>query len=299
MKTHHLFWGILFLLLGTLIFLDNVTILNLDWDFIFNLWPVILVIIGLSILIRETKYKWILVVLSSIIIGLVIFAIYKNIVDFFDTEIEFNSDTTTQSFSEPFASSIKNASLFVDVSAGGIYLQGTTDDLINVFTKGSAGNFNFQPDVTDDKADLYLEQDEDVHFGKGLRKNRIEIKLNTNPVWDMEYDVGASKLDLDLSPYNTEDVYFKSGVSSIKVKVGSKSDSTKIRFDSGVSKLHILIPKETGCVIDSRTELTNKHFSGFEKIDNDTYQTKNYDSAVKKVYMDLKADVSTINVERY
>lgn len=303
MKTHHLFWGIFFLVIGCLIFIDNYTSLILDWDFIINLWPAILVVIGVSIIVRNSQYRWILAIISSLLLSVIIFAVYKNIGNIFNMEFDedfsSNLNSTTQVFSEPYNPDTKTANLYVDATVGNFQLKKTTNELVDIYTN-SSDNYTFERNVTDGKADIYFEQ-EKQHFNiaKGWFKKQVRIRLNESPVWDMDYDIGTSKADIDLTSFKVDDLFFKSGASSIRLKIGDKQDSAHVKFQTGVSKVNVYIPKETGCIINANTELTNKHFNNFQKVDDHTYRTVNYYSAKKKVFLDFKADVSSVRVDSY
>jgi len=300
MKTGKIFWGILFLTLGLLILLNNVTSLNFDWSFIWNLWPVILIVIGAFFFMKESKYRWILVAIISFVLALVIFSTYKNITDFFHYDYEYENSLETDVYQEPFNNSVKKANLYVEAGVGYLRLKDTTSQLYDVKTRGSFGNYTIDHNVTDGNADIYLEyQDKHFRFHHGFTKNSIDIKLNPLPVWTMEYEIGVEKVDLDLREFNVENLTFKTGVSSVKVKLGNKSEKTKLRFEGGVSKLIVQIPKEIGCEILVSTELTKKRFEGFDKIDKQNYKTENFETAPKKVLLDLRADVSNLTVERY
>ena len=300
MKSRHIFWGILFLTLGVLILINNLATIYINWGFIWNLWPIVLVVIGLYFFVRGTEYRWILVAVTALLLGLFLFAGYKNITEFFRSDYYNNNDYNVEYFHQPYNKDIKTANLYVKSGVGSIRINDTTDELIAINTKGGFGTYNFQHDIYDNNANLYFELEEG-HFrwNIGLRKNYIEIKINSNPVWDMEYEVGAEGIDLDLSKFKISDLTFKSGVSWIKVKLGDNYDDTKVKFNSGVSKLIVLVPKDAGCEIMARTELTKKRFPGFDRIDSQNYRTENYYDASHKISIDMKADVSNVRVERY
>jgi hypothetical protein len=300
MKSRHIFWGILFLTLGILILINNLATVYINWGFIWNLWPLVLVVIGLYFFVRGTEYKWILVAVIALLLGLFLFAGFKNITEFFKTDYYDDQDFNVEYFQHPYNKDIKTANLYVKSGVGSIRANDTTDELISIQYKGGFGKYTFQHDVYDNNANLYFELEEG-HFrwNIGPRKNRIEIKINPNPVWDMDYDVGAEGIDLDLTKFKIANLTFKSGVSWIKVKLGDNYDDTKLKFDSGVSKLTVLVPKDAGCEINARTELTKKRFPGFDRIDSQTYRTENYYNAGNKISIDIKADVSNVKVERY
>lgn len=299
MKTSQLFWGILFLTLGSLILVNNIADLNFDWYFIWNLWPLILVVLGIYFFVKGSSYRWIVVVVISLVLGLMIFAAYKSITGFF-----YYSDDESMEvelYEVPYSEGVKKAFLNVDAAAGRIQLKDTTQHLVSISKKGNFGEYIFSNDLEDDQANVSLEMEEEQHFrfGKGFMKTLVNMELNIRPAWNMEFNAGAASINLDLTPYIVERAAFKTGATSIDVKVGDKSDYTRLEVESGVSKIRIKVPKTSGCEIDSQTEFARKQFDGFTKIDNETYRTPGYEDAVKKVMISLNADISNIIVDRY
>lgn len=303
MKTGHFFWGILFITFGGLYLISNFTPIKMDWEFIWSLWPLFLILLGTYFLIKQSKYRWILVILSGFVLGLVMFAAIKNISGFVDEDFDVNIDNgdyNVEHFYEHYSNKINNANLYVEAAAGKFFIKDTTSMLIDAVAKGSRNNdYYFKSDSSGGIYDLSLEMESDRHIKLGRYKNNVDIKLNPNARWDLRFDIGASSVDLDLSPYKVQMLDIKSGAAKVKVKIGSKTDYTKVNFDSGVSNLEILVPRTSGCQINTDTDLSSKNFRGFNKIDKNIYQTSNYNSAPNKAVIDLKTAVSSIRVAQY
>jgi hypothetical protein len=130
-------------------------------------------------------------------------------------------------------------------------------------------------------------------------KNKVDISLNTNPVWDMNFDVGAASMDFDLTQFRVRNVSVDMGAASITVKINDLYPETEISVDAGASDINIFVPKQSGCKIITDGALSSKHFSEFNKIDSDNYQTENFSEAANKVYINIECGVSSISVERY
>ena len=72
MKTSHIFWGIFFIALGGLILLNNFTYIYFEWETLAKLWPLVLILWGLSLFLKENK------IVKGFIIGR---ACYNNRID--------------------------------------------------------------------------------------------------------------------------------------------------------------------------------------------------------------------------
>jgi hypothetical protein len=136
-------------------------------------------------------------------------------------------------------------------------------------------------------------------FNDEHNKNKTLIKLNTTPVWDLNFDVGAAAIDFDFSPFKTDHIDVKMGAAALKVKLGNKLDVTKFHLKAGVSSVEIEVPESSGCEIRCNTALSSKDFDDFDKINSNLYKTNNFDAAKKKIYLDIDTGISSIHVSRY
>jgi len=138
-----------------------------------------------------------------------------------------------------------------------------------------------------------------IKLRKGSFKNKMEMSLNAEPIWNMNFDLGAAAIDFDLSPYKVSTLKLDMGAASLDLKIGDKYPETIIDIDAGASSVDIEVPESSGCEIKSDVSLSSKHFNGFNKISKDLYKTDNFDSAKNKIYIRIDAGVSSIDVRRY
>ena len=135
------------------------------------------------------------------------------------------------------------------------------------------------------------------HFNK--MRNRIDLKLNTEPLWDLNFDLGAASVDFDLSPYKTENISVDMGAASLKLKLGDRAEETRLAIDAGASSIDISVPEDAGCEIKADVSLSSKHFDGFKNIESDLFRTDNFENAKKKIYISIDSGISSIKVTRY
>lgn len=77
MKTYVIFWGVLLISLGIALILNNFDLLNFDFSFAFKLWPIILIIWGLTFLKISETFKKILASLSALFLTFLFIALIK------------------------------------------------------------------------------------------------------------------------------------------------------------------------------------------------------------------------------
>jgi len=306
MKASHIFWGILFIGLGLLVLINNFTNIFMDWATIWKLWPLTIVLIGLSILIKHKYGKGIISGLAAVVLALAIFASFKTATHFFNDDININfgdganHEYGTTEFSETYDSTITYATLNFDAGAGTFNITDESDNLIYAITEGHLNNYKLKRLDSDSSSIIDFDMGDKAifRFGKNY-KNKVDISLNGKPTWDMNFNVGAASMDFDLTEFKTRKVDVDMGAASINIKLGSLYPETKLSVDAGASDINVFIPKESGCKILVDGALSSKRFNDFKKIDSDNYQTENFNEALNKVYINIECGVSSISVDRY
>lgn len=301
MKVSRIFAGLLIIVLGISLFLSNFDVLTLNWHFIFRLWPILLVFAGISVLVSNSKLKTVLYVITSVLVLLWIFSVasvgWGNFREIFHAD---GRPSHSQEFTEQLDKDVRHGVLSLSAGAGSFSLSDSTNDLFYAHSESNVGTYSLNADKegSTEKLDLSFEGNEN-HWSFGNSKNKVDMKLNPKPDWNLNVDVGACSVDFDLTPYIIRTAGLKAGASSIKVRLGDKSDTTHLSMDAGASTVTIYVPSSSGCEIRDNAQLSSKSFPDFSKSDNGTYRTSNFESSKKKVFIRVEAGVSSIKVRTY
>ncbi len=308
MKTKHIFWGLFFITLGVLILLNNLGGVNVELQQVWRFWPFVLIILGLSFLVKNNIIKSFLAALAALVLAVAIFAFFNSAFYFVDNRFTINDkgisvtidgNVDTSNYNVPFNKEIKNAKFNFKAGAGTFAIDDTTTQLMSAITTGIKNNYELTNNGNNNSVIELTMKSRKFIFNNGNLKNKAFIKLNTNPVWDFNFDLGAASVNFDLSPYKTEKIKLRMGAASCKIKLGDKSSITRLNLKSGVSSIDILVPDSAGCQISTDMALSTEDFYGFNKVGSDTYETTDFDSSKNKIYLNLHAGVSSIKVERY
>ena len=250
MKPSHIFWGLLFVGLGLLVLINNFTNIFMDWATIWKLWPLTIVLIGLSILVKHQSGKAVIAGLAAIVLALAIFASFKTATQFFSNDFQIdigddaNYEFATTEFNEKYDSTLTYATLNFDAGAGTFNITDTTYNLIAAITEGHKNNYKLKRLDTDSSSIIDFDMGDKAIFRFGDDyKNTVDINLNPKPVWDMNFDVGAASMDFDLTKFKTRDITVDMGAASIKIKLGDLFPETKLSVDAGASDINIFVPK--------------------------------------------------------
>jgi hypothetical protein len=312
MKYRHVFWAFILIAIGILFMLNNFGVLEFGFRTLWSLWPLILILWGISILPIEDWIK--IIALAGVLALTVIFFNrisersswfhFHNFRGFSDGDWEFDEDSTTtynyqpQNLSVPFDSLTGKGELRLDAAAGNFDLQGVTSDFLSFNKTGDIGNYSLTTtnDGVRKRINLSLEKSGIRHT---VSENKVEIKLNEKPSWNLDFDIGAAEIMMDLRDYRIDTTTIDAGASSINIKIGDKNPLTVMTFNAGASSIKVEIPKESGCQIKSESFMISKEFDGFTKKGDGIYQTANFTTGKNKIYLTIKTAISKIEILRY
>jgi hypothetical protein len=310
MKHRNIFWGGLLVTLGVLFILKNTNVIYFNWYNIFSLWPMILILIGITVLPIKNFLKTILTILvlgititllltnssrwySPLTIKWHIFDKWSHCDDSYDNEVR-----TDRHFYEPYNSEISEATLNIDAAIGKFKIMNESTYMMDFTRNGNVGFYVYSSTIYNKHQTMNLDIKKNFFKHRNLI-NDVEIKLHPDPIWNLIIDSGVAEIDLDLRKFKTKNIEVDGRASAIYLKLGDKYDRMNIYLDSGVSSIEIFIPEESGCEIDTDTFLSAKSFNNFEKIKKGLYQTKDFEDAKNKIYINIDAAITNLNVVRY
>ena len=311
MKYRHVFWAFILIAIGILFMLNNFGVLEFGFRTLWSLWPLILILWGISILPIKDGIK--IAALAVVLALTVIFFNrisersswfhFHNFRGFSDKDWEDDEDTTTynyqpQNLSVPFDSLTGRGELRLDAAAGNFELQGITSDFLTFNKTGDIGNYSLTTTSEGNKKKINLSM-EKSGIRHSVNENKVEIKLNDKPSWNLDFDIGAAEILMDLRDYKIDTTTIDAGASSLDIKIGDKSPLTVMTFNAGASSIKVEIPKESGCQIKSESFMISKEFEGFTKKGEGIYQTANFSTGKNKIYLTVKTAISKIEITRY
>ena len=318
MKLDRILWGIILLFVGLILLLENFNVIEFYWRNVWGFWPVFLIIAGTNILFNRNKSQ----VGNMISIGVLVitlgFLFYRgqqppenrglfggNFGDKIDIDINNDDEDTLNTqrltFTEPFdlASSGK---VVMDISGGGtsFKLDGPTDSLVEAVVEKSRGTFTLKKELIDSVQRLtFRMQEKKGKWNMNDGGNDVNFKLNTQPEWELNMNMGAGEVDFDLSAYKIRTFKFEGGAAALDIQMGDLLPIADVIVKTGVADVKIKVPTAAGCRIKSSTGLSAKDFTGFTKLDNGTYETPNYATSTKKIFITLDGGLSNFEVSRY
>ena len=310
MRTEKIVWGIILVVVGSILLLQNFGVLTFHWQVVFRFWPVILILIGANLVFSRDDSK------SGAIISLLItllalaFITYKGVTyqgdedsnwsfnGSNDDDIEDASSFTA--FSEEYDASIKNAVLNISGGATRYVLEDTTSDLFYADVERHFGKYSLLRTSRDSSQvlDFKMKGQSGAKFGNDSG-NKARIKLNVQPVWDINLEMGAGLAEFDLSPFKISNLKIEGGAASFKIKLGEPLVRTNVSVETGVSEIKISVPQDAACKISVDSGLSSNSFEGFVKQSDGSFETANYKGASRAIHINLQGGLSKFRVQRY
>lgn len=301
MKAGTLFWGSFLVFLGIFILLDNLNLLKMDIGEIAIYWPILLIIWGVALLKIPEILKYILSGLSGVLLALIIvssiFSAKRAVSEFdFNEDFEFN---VTDNSDLVDAISMDSLTKYVnmDISSGASSLKiSSSDDKENLIKSYSDGI------MIDENSDSDSVKNISISLGPIDKKNDdnfSDIRLNSIPIYEINFSSGASKIDLDFTNNKVRDFDLDAGAANVKLKFGQLMDTTRITINSGAAKIGLLIPKESNAYLDAETALTSSNFKNFKKIKSGKYEYIPSNKNGKVILIEFEGALSSFTVDTY
>lgn len=290
------FWGLFFIIIGVF-----VLGINFDWwkaislNDILIFWPALLILFGIAIVARNWRFGWIAVLFSFLLFVAFLAMIASN-----DIKGLEGRDVITTTISENITSDATAGKIDIKTGAIELNIDGETDK----FIEGTAVSSFSSPDIQVKNTSGLISADIKTTQKKGFYccgnfKNTLDLKLNNKVPIDLKVDAGATSLDFNLEKIILNSLDINAGASSLKIKIGPTVQSdASINIKAGASSLELSIPREIGIDLTVKTGMSSKEFGDFDTIDNNHYKSRGFDSATKKISINLETGVSSLKIER-
>ena len=315
MKSDKIFWGIFLVFIGGIFLLENFDIIDFSWRYVWRFWPVILILVGVNILFKNSKSQTGIIVTAVITVITLGLLTYKGLEKHRDNESKWswnssddkNNDAdsadviTDANYSEEFDTKYRFATLNIKGGASKFVIQSASDKLFEANLNQSKSRYYLKKTEVDSAVTLNFNSkgNRSEYSFNGDDFNEINMMLNAQPLWNINLIMGAGEIDFDLVDYKTKNISLKGGAAAFKVKVGNLYNDINVNAETGLAEIVIEVPETSGCRIKASTGLSSKDFKGFKKMKDDSYETSNYNEAPNKINISLKGGLSDFNVDRY
>lgn len=295
--------GIWFVFWGLIVLLYNLNIINFNFWAILPYWPLLIISIGASLIFQNRRNN--ILIISSINIILCLVIVYigltsTNKFDITDTVSISNSNESTlgseSQIATPYSNNIKSAQLILN--GGGLALRidsNESNELLEATSDHQGVGFKLARKGDDNHPVLEIN-----NIIRNENKNsKATVLLNSSPIWDIQINMGAAKLNADLRNHKISNFEVNAGATSMNITLGMPTVAdSKINMNTAASSFVINIPRDAACRLEMSTVLSSRKLDGFEKID-DYYQTTNYNTATNKYNISIDGAANSLKINKY
>jgi hypothetical protein len=289
------FWPAVLILVGVFALLVNSGLVAPErLDRLADLWPLILVVIGLELLVRRSLQGANAELAAVLIVVLAICGAAAYVA--FGPAIPTGTQTLKVSGS---VGSLKQASVRIDVGGAQITMVGTDtgEDLYRAHIEYSGR----KPDVSFDSAsgDVHISQGNTSGLFFQDRRFVLDLELNPSVTWKIAVDSGASSDSLKLSNVHVADIELNTGASREDITLGSPSGSVPITIDGGAVTVNVHRPKGVAASVAVSGGAVNLTFDGRRShaVGTATAQTSDYNSASDRYQIQVNGGASNVTVD--
>ncbi|MGV3507937.1 MAG: LiaI-LiaF-like domain-containing protein [Sphingobacteriaceae bacterium] len=309
MRTEKIIWGLILVFIGGVLLLQNFGVINFHWQIVFRFWPMILILIGANLLFSKDGSAAGAVISVLITVLALGFITYKGITTkeddewawyFKKDEEKTDSGGSVNVFSEEYDNSISKAVLNISGGATRYTLSDTTSKLFYADVKKHFGKYSLFRTFRDSTQVLTFKMN--GKSGWDLNddvSNKAEIKLNSNPVWDINMEMGAGAATLNLSSFKINHLSIKGGAASYEIKLGEPLRKTTVLVETGVSEIEIAVPKQAACKINIESGMSSNDFEGFIRQSDGSYISENFKNSSNIILLNLEGGLSKFKVVQY
>jgi hypothetical protein len=310
MNSRKLIWGSFLILIGLILVVHNFNLLpiTINWGKVASLWPLLLIMIGLSSLSKNTSMNpWIFNGIAAIVISIFFYQIIEigegntsHSFSWSDSSDLDSADLKTQKFNIPLEEGVTNAHLTFEGGAAEFILKDTTSNLIDAITQTRKGDYVLEKVRTDSVDDIKMKLNSNqIKINNGNIENQVEVKLNPNLKWSFDFEIGAGAIDFDFSKYIVNKISLDAGAASVNMKLSDKASITDVDINAGASSVTLRVPKSARCRVQMDAVLSSEDLIGFTKKTDGYYESDNYNGKGNLINITVDAGMSSVTIERY
>lgn len=309
-KRSQINWGIILIGIGFLFLLNTIGVVgHFNWSLLLHLWPVIIIIIGVNIILKNTPLWWLTPVIFVLgILGLFLvsngdgYYRYNYNLDFRPPLV--NRDSNTYRSETEISPDIEMMEVELNFSAGRLILDSVREEK-NLYEtrlsyKNTSPHFDYSYEKDKNIGYLSIKQPEKSNnwFNFSAR-NDWQLYLTRNIPLIIKVNAGAGEFNFNLEELNAQELTINSGAGDLEIDLGEHTQY--LRLNSAAANVDLNIPDNRALSIRSEGLISNNNFTdkGLIKTENNIYQTLNYQNSTNKLIIEINSPASNIDLDFY
>jgi hypothetical protein len=289
------FWPSVLILAGVVALLVNIGGLPFErLILLVNLWPLILIVIGLEIIVRRGFHGTSADVAAALVVILAVAGGAAYIA------INPSPTATGKLDSTAPAGGLRQASVEIDAGSGTIDLSAGSD-LGSQLYRAHLEYPGPRPDVTFDKSTgaLLISQRSNYPFGITHGHLTVTIQLNSEVRWTITENMGASKDTLNLQHVPVSAITLNNGAADEELRLGPATGVVPVDISGGAVTVHVHRPSGTEASVTVSGGAVNLDADGHSQhgIGDLTYQSSGFDGSADGYRIRVSGGACTVTLD--
>jgi hypothetical protein len=238
------FWPAILILIGVVALLVNAGVISTDrLSLLFDMWPLILIVIGLELIVRRAVKGSSADIAAALIVLLAVGGALAYVA------LAPNPSLTGKLDAKGPVGNLDHASVEVDVGAATISVVGSSaleGDLYHAHIEYSG----LKPDVSFDRSNGSLQISQgDSGFAFRSRRFNLQLDINSSVPWKLVTNSGASTDTFKLGSVHVTSIELNTGASREDITLGPPTGTVPITIDGGALTVHLHRPSGAGASV--------------------------------------------------
>jgi len=284
--------GAIFMIgLGVVFLLSNLGYINIDvWRLVLNLWPLLLVAIGLDLVLGRRSI-W-----ASLVGLLLLLALLAGALWMFGVTIETGQSLPGEQIQQELGEA-SSAQIILDNGAGDVFVHSMDDPALLVSGKvvSQGGIETIQEYSLNGNRGIYRlrQSGATIGFRIGSEERTWDVGVTGAIPLEIRLNQGAGRSTLELRKLNVDRLDVSTGVGQVRV-VLPETGGMRGKINAAIGQIVIEVPKGIGLRFRSGVALGNVNTPpGYGKSDR-VYTSPDYEQAQVKI--ELEADLAIGNI---
>ncbi len=295
MRNRGLFWPAVLILIGVVALLVNAGAISSDRLYrLADLWPLILVVIGLELITRRALQG----ATGDLAAALIVLVAAGGAVAYVAVGPAIPGGTQTLDTSATVGN-LKQATLHVDVGAATMTVVGSSAlgaDLYHAHIESSGP----KPDVSLNRStgDLQISQNNAFGFF-GSRRFVLDMQISSAVSWNISVNTGAASDTFKLSAVKVGSIELNTGASREDITLGTPTGIVPIMVDGGALTVHLHRASRTEASVQVSGGAVSLNADGrqYHGIGNESWQSNGYDGAADAYRVEVNGGACTVTMD--
>ena len=289
-NANRLAFGLLILVLGGLYLANAWGVFGvnfiIDWS---RLWPLTLVLIGLSLLRARPAQIAFVSALTLVFAAAAVFFIVLGGIQPHANDIAENNATIVTRTREA-----ESAVVTLTSNINRLTLGAGTGDLARAYFERSTIQVDARSVMAGTRQEVTLE----ARQWRTLTTAPGAVDMTLNPDLPMSLNVnsGATSSYIDLTSTHIDNLSITSGAAAHTIVFGDVMTHVQAAIQTGASSIVLVVPRTVGVRLTVNGPIAQPAFVDFEPVDNQTYQSLGYNKAQRTLTIALRSGAATVSV---